>query len=986
MYYGMRLYDSNISSVYGNTIASTESSPTGTGINIYNSASPQVNSNIVYNFDTGVNAQSATYVLKFNMVNGASTTMTGAGLPDQAGVIATVNYNADPSDIYSNIFASPDFVDLDSSTAITSTSAAIDAGDLDSLDLDGTVADIGAEFYNFGYAPYALRADSTGDGSVSISWTIIETDSLTGYQPYYRESGTSSWSSTDVPSTEKNVMIAELTNNTAYDFSISGLYDFSESNKSPVFQEKPGIPVMLLSTKYLIAEQEAGDRTSVDYTITNNGTKDLTYVTSLDLGTVTFTKENYADASQLINQDRITDNVWITRNNNLGLINYAVETYHQKSYSPSGTEWAWGPTTSGQNYMIWRELRWNNDIGTSNHHTMYNNDYTVSLHLIEDDLYFNVTWHNWIQGNNGGGFSYTRTHVDQDGNPQNAGDPEFAIIGPGSSITRSKEFSGAAAGIYSSKIMVTSDDPATPRDSIFTLNIVGPQANLSAVRFSPVDTTSEVFIYVVQEATIDGQALQTGDEIALFSGDLCVGAGIFNGIMPFLVRAYGADQTGFADGDPITVKAWDYGESRIASMIAVRTGGSSTFSSGGFSAVELTGTIYYTHDIAILSGSFNLLSTYLYPQFPAAGTFFGGIAGLMIVYEDNGAAYIPDYGINTIGDVDMVEGYHLYSAGGDQTLTVSGMTIDPANWSITLQPNQFNSMAFLHSGQMDAEAALADIADVIDIVQDDAGNAWIPELSVLMGNMVPGKGYQVFTTVDTAVTFTYAAYVAPTAKTLQPIEKPQPKFYTFRKTGLPYTIVLQAALVDDHTLEDGDEVAVFDGNLCVGAMVWNSESANVLTAWKGNEDLELPGYITGHDMTFQIYKKRFKENVFVDASFPDETEQSFEGTSYSRVALKGYPGLIPEQYALRQNYPNPFNPATTIRYDVADDAPVTMVIYNIIGQEVVRMLNNKVHAPGKYSIIWQGTNQYGKKVSAGVYLIHMYSTGFSETRKMILLK
>jgi hypothetical protein len=459
--------------------------------------------------------------------------------------------------------------------------------------------------------------------------------------------------------------------------------------------------------------------------------------------------------------------------------------------------------------------------------------------------------------------------------------------------------------------------------------------------------------------------------------------------MPFLVRAYGAappSQSGFADGESITVKAWDYVEARIATMTAVQTGGSSTFSSGGFSAVELTGTIFYTQDIAILSGSFNLLSTYLYPQFPAAGTFFGDVDGLMIVYEDNGAAYIPDYGINTIGDVDLVEGYHLYTDGGDQTLTVSGLNIDPVNWSITLQPNQFNSMAFLHSGPMNAEAALADIADVIDIVQDDAGNAWIPELSVLMGNMTVGKGYQVFTTVDTAVTFNYAPYVAPSAKTLLPIEKPQPKFYTFRKTGMPYTIVLQAALVDEHTLEDGDEVAVFDENTCVGAVVWSSESINVLTAWRGDEDLELPGYIPGHDMTFQIYKKRFKENVTVDASFPDETEQAFEGSSYSRVALKGYPGLIPEQYALRQNYPNPFNPATTIRYDVADDAPVTMVIYNVIGQEVVRMLNNKVHAPGKYSIIWQGTNQHGKKVSAGVYLVHMYSTGFSETRKMVLLK
>jgi hypothetical protein len=615
---------------------------------------------------------------------------------------------------------------------------------------------------------------------------------------------------------------------------------------------------------------------------------------------------------------------------------------------------------------------------------MYNNDYTVSLHLIEDDLYFDVTWHSWSQ-HSGGGFTYTRTHQVQYGATGET-DMYQTVIEPSGSVTRTKEFSGAQAGLHVDNIAVSSDDPATPLDSIYTLNIVGPQASLPAVRFSPVDTTGEVFYYVVQSATIDGQDLQTGDEIALFSGDLCVGAGIFNGVMPFLVRAYGADQTGFADGDSITVKAWDYGESRIATMTAVQTGGSSTFSSGGFSAVELTGTIFYTQDIAITSGSFNLLSTYLYPQFPAAGTFFGDIDGLMIVYEDNGAAYIPDYGINTIGNVDMVEGYHLYTDGGDQTLTVSGMTIDPANWSITLQPNQFNSMAFLHSGPMNAEAALADIADVIDIVQDDAGNAWIPELSVDMGNMAVGKGYQVFTTVDTAVSFTYAPYVAPSAKTLQPIEKPQPKFYTFRKTGIPYTIVLQEALIDEHTLENGDEVAVFDNNLCVGAVVWNSESINVLTAWKGDEDLELPGYILGHDMTFQIYKKRFKENVIVDASFPNETDQTFEGSSYSRAALKGYPGLIPEEYALRQNYPNPFNPVTTIRYDVADDSPVTMVIYNIIGQEVVRVLNNKVHAPGKYSIIWQGTNQYGKKVSAGVYLVHMYSTGFSETRKMVLLK
>jgi hypothetical protein len=217
---------------------------------------------------------------------------------------------------------------------------------------------------------------------------------------------------------------------------------------------------------------------------------------------------------------------------------------------------------------------------------MYNNNYTVSLHLIDDDFYFDVNWHNWTSSQNGGGFSYTRTHFPQYGNSA-GGDNYQTTVEPGGSVTRTKEFSGGEAGLHVGNIVVSSDDPATPLDSIYTLNIVGPQASLPAVRFSPADTTGEVFYYVVQEATIDGQDLQTGDEIALFSGDLCVGAGIFNGVMPFLVRAYGADQTGFADGDSITVKAWDYGESRIATMTAVQTGGSSTFSSGSLALPNL---------------------------------------------------------------------------------------------------------------------------------------------------------------------------------------------------------------------------------------------------------------------------------------------------------------------------------------------------------------------------------------------------------------
>jgi len=139
-------------------------------------------------------------------------------------------------------------------------------------------------------------------------------------------------------------------------------------------------------------------------------------------------------------------------------------------------------------------------------------------------------------------------------------------------------------------------------------------------------------------------------------------------------------------------------------------------------------------------------------------------------------------------------------------------------------------------------------------------------------------------------------------------------------------------------------------------------------------------------MTFQIYKSRFKTAVDVVATYPANEEKAFNGAAYSRTSISGSPGLIPEQFALMQNYPNPFNPITNIRYNVADDSPVTMVVYNIMGQEVIRLMNNDIHAPGKYSIVWNGLNQRGETVGAGMYLIRMVSGGFSDTRKMVLLK
>jgi flagellar hook assembly protein FlgD len=95
---------------------------------------------------------------------------------------------------------------------------------------------------------------------------------------------------------------------------------------------------------------------------------------------------------------------------------------------------------------------------------------------------------------------------------------------------------------------------------------------------------------------------------------------------------------------------------------------------------------------------------------------------------------------------------------------------------------------------------------------------------------------------------------------------------------------------------------------------------------------------------------------------------------------------LPKAFALSANRPNPFNPATEIGYEVPAQAHVMLTVYNLLGQEVVRLVDG-VKQAGRYSVRWDGRNGQGQTVSSGVYLYRMTSsTGFSETKRMTLLK
>ncbi|HEY7750691.1 MAG TPA: T9SS type A sorting domain-containing protein, partial [Ignavibacteriaceae bacterium] len=81
-----------------------------------------------------------------------------------------------------------------------------------------------------------------------------------------------------------------------------------------------------------------------------------------------------------------------------------------------------------------------------------------------------------------------------------------------------------------------------------------------------------------------------------------------------------------------------------------------------------------------------------------------------------------------------------------------------------------------------------------------------------------------------------------------------------------------------------------------------------------------------------------------------------------------------------QNYPNPFNPTTNIKYSIPDVSDVTMIIYDVLGNEI-EIIVNENQQPGSYEVKWDASN-----ISSGIYFYQLKTKDFVDTKKMIVLK
>jgi 6-phosphogluconolactonase (cycloisomerase 2 family) len=128
--------------------------------------------------------------------------------------------------------------------------------------------------------------------------------------------------------------------------------------------------------------------------------------------------------------------------------------------------------------------------------------------------------------------------------------------------------------------------------------------------------------------------------------------------------------------------------------------------------------------------------------------------------------------------------------------------------------------------------------------------------------------------------------------------------------------------------------------------------------------------------------------------FKDETARPNQSYFYKlrQVSVSGagdefgpFDVVFRASFELDQNFPNPFNPNTTIRYTIAQDAHVTLTVYDVAGRRV-RTLVDDNKRPNFYKIVWDGKNDNGEQVASGVYFYRLVAGQFTKSRKMVVLK
>ncbi len=505
-------------------------------------------------------------------------------------------------------------------------------------------------------------------------------------------------------------------------------------------------------------------------------------------------------------------------------------------------------------------------------------------------------------------------------------------------------------------------------------------------------------------AILDGNDLQPSDAIGVFDADICVGVGILTEVLTgsnYLGIKVSQDDPdtpeidGYISGNSITFKIWDASQRKeVSHTEAAYISGEGIFKVGESASFNLEG-INTVNQLIDLTGGWNIFSFSTIPDDLSLRTIVDPliVSGTLIKIQDEQGNAIeelpsPIGWIDNIGKMKLSEGYKI-KVTENTSLNVIGVPVSSSQ-DIALVAG-WNIIGYPFLSTQDALTVFDPLitAGTLLKVQDEQGNA-IEELPSPIGwidnikNLKSGEGYKVKTTINTTLTINDAGkgnqliqnYTLPQAVHFKPV---------FTGNGLDHmNLYVINHAINGPGLNPGDEIGVFDGDICVGASIVNEQNQNCIAV---NASLDDPttknrdGFIEGHPFSVRIWEKR--EGIKTQSSTINVLNGytiyfSKNATSVMTVDLKEVSGSY-----LFDAFPNPSDHITTFEFNTAEECHVRLEIINSLGNLVI-ILVDEILPEGVHTLEWNNRTASGIKAIPGIYYYRLTTNGSSMTKSLVI--
>lgn len=485
---------------------------------------------------------------------------------------------------------------------------------------------------------------------------------------------------------------------------------------------------------------------------------------------------------------------------------------------------------------------------------------------------------------------------------------------------------------------------------------------------------------------IPGASLESGDWMGVFynvDGALvCAGYAVWEGTTT-VIPAQGDDATtdlqdGFYSNQEFVWLLWDESTNTVYSMQATYDEdmpNQELFVSNGISSISslVAQPIIGDQNIQLIGG-WNMFSTFMVAQNMSVEDLMMPFVDDVVIIKNNlGLAYLPQYNYNGIGDLIPGQGYQA-KLNNAHDLFIEGDYLIPEENPINLE-NGWNMIAYLRIEPADVVAVFENVEDLV-IVKDNSGMAYLPEYGFNgIGNMVAGQAYQVKVLSDQVLQYlsnseTYRlGEFGVVNQILEYFKQPL-------NTGNNMSMVIPNTA---WSLQPnwGDEIGIYDRDKnLVGAFTYQGETL-VIPVYGDDEMTKMKeGLSSGEELELVLWSKK------MDQEFTILVIWSADGGVYEKDGIQVVHSITSssfyEQIHSVDLYPNPASNLVELSFVVEQAQNIQIDIYNVLGEEVISKISKK-YTTGKVR-----ERIDVKEIAVGVYFVKIQANNSVYTKQLII--